>query len=170
MDEDIPVEQNEAFKRTFDLFDSDGVGSIPRDDLATVMRALGQNPTDEDLKEYAEEHDAFDSKLIHYDTFRAIMIKRLTRDNKEKELLDAFRAFDKDNTGSVKCEDLRDAFLAFNKDLNEEQVEEMIKDFDDGGLGDISYKEVVRAIVAAQNSPVKGGGKKKGKGKKGKKK
>jgi calmodulin len=170
MDEDIPIDQNEAFKKTFDLFDSENLGTIPREELATVMRALGQNPSEEEIQEYIQEYDPYDTKVFHYDSFRALMIKRLTRDNKEKELMDAFKAFDKDMTGTIKCEDLRDAFLAFNKDLNEEQVEEMLKEFDIGGLGDITYKDVVKTIVSAQNTPAKGAGKKKGKGKKSKKK
>ena len=170
MDEDIPIEQSESFKKTFDLFDNDNLGTIPNEELGTVMRALGQNPTEEEIQEYIDEYDSYKSGVIHYDSFRALMLKRLKRDDKEKELLDAFRAFDKAGTGNIKCEDLRDAFLAFNKDLTEEQVEEMILDFDSAGLGDIGYREIVKNIISAQNVPVKGGGKKKGKGKKGKKK
>ena len=171
MDEDIPVEQSESFKKTFDLFDNENLGTIPNEELGTVMRALGQNPSDQELQDYILEYDSYNSGVIHFDSFRALMLKRLKRDDKEKELLDAFRAFDKTGTGNVKCEDVKDAFLAFNKDLTEEQVEEMIKDFDSAGLGDIGYREVVKNIISAQNVPAKGGAKgKKGKGKKGKKK
>lgn len=169
MDEELALEQTESFKRTFALFDNDNTSSIPKEELGTVMRALGQNPTDEELEDYYREYDSYGTNVIHFDSFHALMIKRLTRDNKEKELMEAFKAFDKDSTAIIKCEDLRDAFLAFNKDLTEEQVEEMLKDFDDGGLGDISYKDIVKKIVASQNVPAKGAGKKKGKGKKKKK-
>ena len=171
MDEDLPVEQIESFKKTFDLFDNEGLGTIPNDELGTVMRALGQNPTEEELQEYINIYDSLSSGAIYFDGFRNLMLKRLKRDDKENELMDAFRAFDKAGTGNIKCDELRDAFLAFNKDLNEEQVEEMIKDFDSAGLGDIGYREIVKNIISAQNAPGKGGAKaKKGKGKKGKKK
>lgn len=170
MEEEIPGEQMESFKKTFELFDGENSGYIPITELATVMRALGQNPSDQELEEYVLGYDPSNSGLIHYDSFRALMLKRLKRDDKEKELLDAFRAFDKAGTGNVKCEDLRDAFLAYNKDLNEEQVEEMIKEFDSAGLGDIGYREVVKNIISAQNAPSKGAGKKKAKSKSKKKK
>jgi Ca2+-binding EF-hand superfamily protein len=168
MDEEYAIELTETFQRAFSLFDSDATNSIPMNELATVMRALGQNPTEDEIEEIIMARDQFNRDKIDFDSFKAIMLARLNKNNKEKDLIAAFQAFDKDKSGKIKCEELREAFLAFNKDLTEEQVEEMINQFDPEKLGDFEYTEVAREIISVQNAPAKSG-KKKGKGKKKKK-
>ena len=46
------------FKEAFALFDKDGDGTITTKELGTVMRSLGQNPTEADLREMINEVDA----------------------------------------------------------------------------------------------------------------
>ena len=52
------------FKEAFDLFDKDGNGVITTQELGTVMRSLGQNPTEGELQDMIHEVDV-DSKYIH---------------------------------------------------------------------------------------------------------
>ena len=48
----------EEYKEAFSLFDQDGDGAITQDELGTVMRSLGLNPTDCELKDMIREVDA----------------------------------------------------------------------------------------------------------------
>ena len=45
------------FKEAFSLFDKDGDGTITTKELGTVMRSLGQNPTEQELKDMIKEVD-----------------------------------------------------------------------------------------------------------------
>jgi Ca2+-binding EF-hand superfamily protein len=45
------------FKQAFHVFDKDGDGTISVKELGIVMRSLGQNPSDEELKEMLDEVD-----------------------------------------------------------------------------------------------------------------
>ena len=44
-------------REAFILFDKDGGGSISSSELGTVMRSLGQNPTDDELREMIDDVD-----------------------------------------------------------------------------------------------------------------
>ena len=46
------------FREAFSLFDKDGDGTITCKELGTVMRSLGQNPTDDELQDMIHEVDA----------------------------------------------------------------------------------------------------------------
>ena len=54
MNEDETAE----FKEAFSLFDKDGDGTITTKELGTVMRSLGQNPTEAELQDMINEVDA----------------------------------------------------------------------------------------------------------------
>ena len=46
------------FKEAFSLFDKDGDGTVTTKELGTVMRSLGQNPTEAELQDMINEVDA----------------------------------------------------------------------------------------------------------------
>lgn len=50
MASDLTDEQEEEFREAFSLFDKDGDGCITCKELGTVMRSLGQNPTQSELQ------------------------------------------------------------------------------------------------------------------------
>ena len=58
----LTEEQIAEFKEAFSLFDKDGDGTITTKELGTVMRSLGQNPTEAELQDMINEVDA-DGKL-----------------------------------------------------------------------------------------------------------
>lgn len=59
----LTEEQIAEFKEAFSLFDKDGDGTITTKELGTVMRSLGQNPTEAELQDMINEVDA-DGKLV----------------------------------------------------------------------------------------------------------
>ena len=57
MSEHWTEEQIQEYKDAFSVFDQDGNGKITLNELSTVMRSLGQNPTEEELMEMIREVD-----------------------------------------------------------------------------------------------------------------
>ena len=45
------------YQKAFDLFDPDGDGTITTLELGTVMRVIGQNPTEAELQDMVNEVD-----------------------------------------------------------------------------------------------------------------
>ncbi len=89
------------------MFDRDGNGSISTKELVTVLKSLGNNPTDQELEEMIEEVDEDRSGTIDFDEFIEMMAKKLNQINIEKELLDAFKVYDRDGNGLVSLSELR---------------------------------------------------------------
>jgi len=54
------------FKEAFSLFDKDGDGTITTKELGTVMRSLGQNPTEAELQDMINEVDADGQCRTHF--------------------------------------------------------------------------------------------------------
>ena len=61
----LASEQIAEFKEAFSLFDKDGDGTITTKELGTVMRSLGQNPTEAELQDMINEVDA-DGRVMWY--------------------------------------------------------------------------------------------------------
>ena len=53
------------FREAFSLFDKDGDETITTKELGTVMRSLGQNPTESELQEMIQEVDV-DGKITRF--------------------------------------------------------------------------------------------------------
>ena len=66
------------FKEAFSLFDKDGDGTITTKELGTVMRSLGQNPTEAELQDMINEVDADGKQRGH---IACIHIKRRSGSN-----------------------------------------------------------------------------------------
>ncbi len=70
LQEGLNEDQIEEFKEAFALFDKDGDGTITTKELGTVMRSLGQNPTEAELQDMINEVDV-DGKYDWSDVKRA---------------------------------------------------------------------------------------------------
>ncbi len=62
------------FKEAFSLFDKDGDGTITTKELGTVMRSLGQNPTEAELQDMINEVDADGTALSPYRVYTGIFV------------------------------------------------------------------------------------------------
>ena len=72
----LTEEQIAVFKEAFSLFDNDGDGTIATKGLGTVMRSLGQNPTEAELQEMINEVDADGNETIDCPKFLSFMARK----------------------------------------------------------------------------------------------
>ncbi|XP_019407950.1 PREDICTED: calmodulin isoform X2 [Crocodylus porosus] len=96
MADQLTEEQIAEFKEAFSLFDKDGDGTITTKELGTVMRSLGQNPTEAELQDMINEVDADGNGTIDFPEFLTMMARKMKDTDSEEEIREAFRVFDKE--------------------------------------------------------------------------
>lgn len=91
---ELTKEQIEVLEDAFNLFDKDGNHEIDKYELKEIMRALGFNPTPDEVDQMIKEVDEDGSGKIELDEFIHMMEKKLLqeRDIKE-EIKKAFKFF-----------------------------------------------------------------------------
>ncbi|KAG6521423.1 hypothetical protein ZIOFF_018542 [Zingiber officinale] len=136
------------FKEAFSLFDKDGDGCITTKELGTVMRSLGQNPTEAELQDMINEVDADGNGTIDFPEFLNLMGRKMKDTDSEEELKEAFRVFDKDQNGFISAAELRHVMTNLGEKLTDEEVDEMIREADVDGDGQINYDEFVKVMMA----------------------
>ncbi|CAI5683182.1 calmodulin 3 [Phyllostomus discolor] len=140
MADQLTEEQIAEFKEAFSLFDKDGDGTITTKELGTVMRSLGQNPTEAELQDMINEVDA--------DEFLTMMARKMKDTDSEEEIREAFRVFDKDGNGYISAAELRHVMTNLGEKLTDEEVDEMIREADIDGDGQVNYEEFVQMMTA----------------------
>jgi len=142
----LTEEQIAEFKDAFSLFDKDGDGLITLEELATVMRSLGQNPTDDELKEMIKEVDTDQSGTIDFEEFKQMMTKQMKSEHSVEEIKEVFRVFDKDNSGKISAAELRQVLTTVGQTLRDEEIDEVLKEADINGNGQIDYNDFVKLL------------------------
>lgn len=99
------------------------------------MRSLGHAPTEEALRVMIDEVDADGNGNIDFAEFLTLMARRMKAKDSQTEIVEAFRVFDKDNSGKISVAELREVMTSLGEKLTEGEVEEMIKDADTNGDG-----------------------------------
>ena len=88
---DLTEEQKQEIKEAFDLFDTDGSGSIDAKELKVAMRALGFEPKKEEIEKMIQDVDDDGSGTIEFNEFMQMMSQKILNRDPKDEILKAFR-------------------------------------------------------------------------------
>ncbi|KAM0125636.1 hypothetical protein ACHAQE_003174 [Botrytis cinerea] len=160
MADSLTEEQVSEFKEAFSLFDKNGdeqcretaliygsIGQITSKELGTVMRSLGQNPSESELQDMINEVDADNNGTIDFPEFLTMMARKMKDTDSEEEIREAFKVFDRDNNGFISAAELRHVMTSIGEKLTDDEVDEMIREADQDGDGRIDYNEFVQLMM-----------------------
>lgn len=113
------------------------------------MRALGLNPTNREINEMMLEMDqngsnrsetecfifrsnfvcfSLGNNRLDFQEFANFMANHYHERDQEAELREAFRIFDRDNSGFITISELKQVMLNLGEKLSQEEVEDMMRE------------------------------------------
>ena len=119
-------QQIEEFKGVFDMFDLDGDQTISVKELSQIMRTLGQNPTEEEVKKMIKEADEDNSGEIDFREFCLLLDKRLNENDHDEEMIEVFKIFDTDMDNRIDAEDLKRIFVELGYETTEDECDLLV--------------------------------------------
>ena len=130
---DFTDAQVEEIREAFNLFDSDGSGSIDYRELRAAMKALGFDTNKDELQKIIAEIDADGSGEIEFPEFMQMMTGKMGQIDSEAGILKLFARFDAEKKGYIDVSDLRRIRKELGENTPEEQLQFMIDSFGRGG-------------------------------------
>mmetsp|Transcript_100693 Transcript_100693/g.282187 ORF Transcript_100693/g.282187 Transcript_100693/m.282187 type:complete len:150 (-) Transcript_100693:89-538(-) len=148
MSDQLIDEQIAEFRETFKIFDEDGDNMLSERELGTLLNALGTHPTESDLTHMFREVNREQEGMIDFPDFLSLMARKMKDSDAEEELIEAFKVFDRDGNGFISAAELRHVMTNLGEKLTDEEVDEMIREADVDGDGQINYEEFVKMMMA----------------------
>eukprot|EP01132_Coremiostelium_polycephalum_P005538 gene5538-6897_t len=136
------------YKNAFNLFDKDKDGKITTQELGVVMRSVGSNPTQAELKDMIKEIDD-GSGLVTYQQFLNLMQRKMQYSDSEADIKQAFKVFDKKGNGYANIADLKHTLTSIGEKLTKEEFDNMMKEAKTVD-GQIHVDEFVRVIKTSK--------------------
>jgi calmodulin len=128
MVENLTNEEIAEFKEAFQIFDTDGDGSICVGELGIVMKSLGQMYTDDEFISMISTIDQDENGTIDFKEFLYFMSQKNTGGPNEEKLLNAFKIYDKNANGMIMITEFKEIMESFQV-FSSEQLQLLLKDF-----------------------------------------
>merc|ERR1712000_12198 len=145
------AEQTQEFREAFSLFDKKGDNRIRVGDLGTVLRALGQNPSEEDVKKIQAEVDSENADTrITFEDFLPILerVKDTKPPGTQGDYIEGLRVFDKDGNGTINAAELRHVLTTLGEKLSDDEVDALLTNIAIDSSGSVNYEEFVRTVMS----------------------
>jgi Ca2+-binding EF-hand superfamily protein/2-polyprenyl-3-methyl-5-hydroxy-6-metoxy-1,4-benzoquinol methylase len=139
-----------SLKKTFDLFDKDGNGTIDKKEIQQVLQSLGQNITEKDIEAFLFATDKKDgNSKIDFKNFCLLSNQNSNSNQQDQELRGLFERFDKNNDGRINLEEMTsEAISILDQHISEKDIIEIFCIADTDGSGELDYHEFANAIMS----------------------
>jgi len=127
------------------LFDKNNTGTVPTSDLGTLMRAMGSNPTQAQLKDLVNEIDARGSGIFTFPEFLHCMTRQFKAPHTADDVVAAFKVLDKSGGGSIPTAELAKLLSELGEPLSAAELEEFNKL---AGGSSVNYSDFVKKVLA----------------------
>ena len=150
---ELTDDQLTEIQDSFDLFvkDDKDAGDIPKidaEDLLVVMRALGHEPSPGDLKKLVQEVDEENTGQLAFNGYLNIILNKMAERPSSEDLDKAFRLFDPQGKRRIDFNDLKRIAGQIGEQIEDDELEDMIKEADHSGTGEIGHEDFVKIVTS----------------------
>eukprot|EP00746_Dinoflagellata_sp_MGD_P071644 gnl/MRDRNA2_/MRDRNA2_29156_c0_seq1.p1 gnl/MRDRNA2_/MRDRNA2_29156_c0~~gnl/MRDRNA2_/MRDRNA2_29156_c0_seq1.p1 ORF type:complete len:169 (+),score=36.93 gnl/MRDRNA2_/MRDRNA2_29156_c0_seq1:112-618(+) len=143
--------QIQDFAWSYQISDILGDGLVTTKELRRILGRLGEQPTSTELTRVINEIDPHGKGILNFQQFVTMMSYfgagiLIT----EEEVMEAFKIFDRDASGSIESGELRHVLQTLGDKLTEEEADMMLAEADADGDGEIDYNEFCQTILRSQ--------------------
>jgi len=144
----VPQHIVKELHEAFFLFDYDKDNRITSREVGAAVRSVGLNPNESELKDMVNDVQAMGG-TVDVNGLCQIIGKRLKEQETTAEALkDSFQVFDKQGNGMISVQDLKHSLTTLGERLADEEMDELIREVDMDGSGQINIDDVIRVVLA----------------------
>ena len=137
-------------KYYFDILDKSGSGILTRKEMSTVLKSIGINITEDELKELLCEigSSAEGPQEINFPNFVTLLARKMKDYDTETELQQLFKDLDINGKGHLGVEDLKVLRETVGEKYTEEELAEMLIEADVDHDGVLKYEDFNKMMLA----------------------
>ena len=158
----LSTEQKTTILEIFSLFDQNEENTVLLKDVPVVLRSIGLQLEADEMKEVMDDleirvtpvsikPDKGKKQLppvVTFTLFSTVVENLIKGIDEEKDIREAFQAFDREGDGTLFAVELRQILTNMGDRLTEDEVEEMLDEIDIDANGRIDYKKLAKIITA----------------------
>ena len=137
-------EFRDEVEEVFGIFDKDNDDRVGLLDLGQLLRWLGFNPTERELRNYLDKYDTAKTGLIHKKYVYKIVEQKVKEPDTIEELIEAMKILDHNKDGTISVPELRWAMTNLGDRMDEASVDDMIKEIDSDNKGFVLVEEFAK--------------------------
>ena len=118
----LTEDEIEEIKEAFDLFDTDGSGSIDPRELRAAMQSLGFEAKNQTIYQMITDLDKNKNNNIDFEEFLDMMTARMSDRDTREDINKVFRLFDDDGTGTITIRNLRRVARELGETMTDEEL------------------------------------------------
>ena len=145
------AEAEKRIKEAFGLFDTSNNNSVDVREIGTIIRSLGLNPTELQLRDTitkCEEDEP--TGFIRLEKFQPVMVKIMMENEFARDSYDmiarAFQVFDPEGKGYVDLDELKREITSSAERFSDEEVETFLRAAADMETNRLYYEEYAQTL------------------------
>eukprot|EP00128_Syssomonas_multiformis_P008865 Colp12_sorted_trinity150504_noHs@23796 len=141
-------EQLSEYKEAFSLYDKKGDGKVDSADLGAALRALGQNPTESEVKKLIVEIDPNGTKRLGFEEVLPLLAVTKKEHGKSEDFVEGLKVFDKEGNGYISAAELRHVLTSLGEPLSDTEMDSLLQGVEVDKEGQVNIEDFVRLIMS----------------------
>ncbi|XP_022735490.1 probable calcium-binding protein CML27 [Durio zibethinus] len=146
------LENMDQLQTLFNQFDANKDGKISAAELGDVLKAMGSNYTEEELKRAMEDIDTDKDGFINLSEFSSLCRSSSDAVTAASELRDAFDLYDQDKNGLISASELHLVLNRLGMTCSVDDCVRMIRSVDSDRDGNVNFEEFKKMMSASMPS------------------